>query len=251
MKKLLNTSRIQLGLLMWLLGMVGVFFLLLNLPALLSNQPMPLPMWVIFLIQLTESSVILALTVWTGVRLAYKLNLHAPCIEAFATQKPLLPKLLPQLRPAAIGGIIVGVLLIGMTYVTPELMVMPNEMNKILEFLMRIFYGGITEEIFLRWGVMTLILWGIAAIAGRKNHPTPLLVWIAIIVSSLLFALGHLPAAHILAGQISLNIFLYVMVGNTLAGMVFGFLYQRFGLESAMIAHALAHIVYVTVMALL
>ena len=39
----------------------------------------------------------------------------------------------------------------------------------------------------------------------------------------------------------------FVVGGNTLAGLVFGWLFWRHGLEAAMVAHALAHVVAVAV----
>ena len=54
---------------------------------------------------------------------------------------------------------------------------------------------------------------------------------------------GHLPAAHVFAGHLTVSIISYVLVGNTLAGIMFGYLYKRFGLESAMMAHGLAHLI--------
>jgi membrane protease YdiL (CAAX protease family) len=59
----------------------------------------------------------------------------------------------------------------------------------------------------------------------------------------LLFALGHLPAAHVLDGHLTANIVTYIIIGNTLPGIIFGFLYKQYGLEAAMIAHASAHLI--------
>jgi len=240
-------ARIRFGFTMWLIGMVGVVTLLLILPPMLRNQPISFPIWAVCLIQLVQSGIILALSVWIGVTFAHKVNLYAPCIEAFVVKKSCLKKLRPQLNSACLAGLIVGIFLIGMSFVTPqELSVTTTDINinPLYKLLTGILYGGITEEILLRWGVMTFILWLLwRFIQHKKNTPSSKLVWVAIIASSLLFSLAHLPAAHVMTGQLTLSIFFYVMAGNTVAGMMFGFLYQRFGLESAMIAHALAHLV--------
>jgi membrane protease YdiL (CAAX protease family) len=42
-----------------------------------------------------------------------------------------------------------------------------------------------------------------------------------------------------------------VLVGNSLPGMLFGWLFWRRGLEAAMIAHALAHLFAVTALSVL
>ena len=65
----------------------------------------------------------------------------------------------------------------------------------------------------------------------------------AIVVSALVFALGHLPAAVLFVGPLNATIIAYVTVGNALFGIVFGWLFWRYGLEAAMLAHALTHVV--------
>jgi membrane protease YdiL (CAAX protease family) len=69
------------------------------------------------------------------------------------------------------------------------------------------------------------------------------LVWLAIAVSALIFAAGHLPAASFLLGALDGPVVTFVMGVNTAFGLLFGFLYWRHGLESAMIAHAVMHLV--------
>jgi membrane protease YdiL (CAAX protease family) len=68
-------------------------------------------------------------------------------------------------------------------------------------------------------------------------------VWLAIAVSALMFAAGHLPSASVLLGGLDVPIVAFVMGANTAFGLLFGYLYWRHGLESAMIAHAMAHLV--------
>jgi membrane protease YdiL (CAAX protease family) len=68
-------------------------------------------------------------------------------------------------------------------------------------------------------------------------------IWLAIAVSALVFAAGHLPAASVLLGSLDLAVVAFVVGVNTAFGLLFGYLFWRHGLESAMIAHALAHAV--------
>jgi hypothetical protein len=42
--------------------------------------------------------------------------------------------------------------------------------------------------------------------------------------------------------ELSASVVAYVVGGNAAAGILFGFLFWRHGLESAMIAHATAHV---------
>jgi membrane protease YdiL (CAAX protease family) len=68
-------------------------------------------------------------------------------------------------------------------------------------------------------------------------------VWFAIAVSAFIFGAGHLPAAAALLGALDANVVAFVIGANTVFGLLFGYLFWRYGLESAMIAHALAHVV--------
>jgi membrane protease YdiL (CAAX protease family) len=68
-------------------------------------------------------------------------------------------------------------------------------------------------------------------------------VWLAIAVSALMFAAGHLPAASFLLGTLNVPVVAFVIGVNTAFGLLVGYLYWRHGLESAMIAHAQAHVV--------
>ena len=104
-----------------------------------------------------------------------------------------------------------------------------------------ITYGGITEEVMMRWGVMNLILAGLFAVFGNNDDPSALLTALAIAVSALIFAAGHLPAAFILGKRTSGHV-LRVLGLNSVVGILFGWIFWRWNLETAMAAHAGFHI---------
>src|SRR5690606_20504576 len=111
----------------------------------------------------------------------------------------------------------------------------------------RILYGGIREELMLRWGLMSLLLWLSWRFIQRKStSPSALLYWLAIIASAVLFGVGHLPAAHALVGDLSFPVVAYVIGGNAAFGVLAGWLFWRFGLEAAILAHAITHVVAYT-----
>lgn len=108
----------------------------------------------------------------------------------------------------------------------------------------RVLYGGITEELLLRWGLMTALAWLAWRFLQQRRGPVrAVFVWLAIAVSALLFAAGHLPAASVLLGTMDVPVVAFVIGVNTAFGLLFGYLFWRYGLESAMIAHALTHAV--------
>ncbi|MFC7177129.1 type II CAAX prenyl endopeptidase Rce1 family protein [Halosegnis marinus] len=106
-------------------------------------------------------------------------------------------------------------------------------------------YGGITEELLLRWGVLSLVAYLLWRANGAEGDLSAGVGWAAVLVSAVLFGVGHLPAAASSYGGLTLPVLAFVILGNTVAGVVFGWLYWRRSLEAAMVAHALAHVVAV------
>ena len=66
-------------------------------------------------------------------------------------------------------------------------------------------------------------------------------MWLVIVVASVLFGLGHLPTTAQLTTLTPL-IIARAIVLNGVAGLAFGYLYWKRGLESAMLAHFSADI---------
>jgi len=95
--------------------------------------------------------------------------------------------------------------------------------------------AGITEEIWLRFGVMTLFVWMGARDMGRFP-PAAWVVWTANVLAAFLFGAMHLPQAALLVG-LNAPIVAFTLLDNGLAGVVFGWLYWRRGLVAAMVAH--------------
>lgn len=93
-----------------------------------------------------------------------------------------------------------------------------------------IFYGGISEEIMMRWGLMSFVAWmGWRFFQHGKNRAKPWIMWLSILISSLLFGVAHLGANTVLA-PLTWFIFFRMMLLNGIAGIVFGcFLEEEFG----------------------
>ena len=106
-----------------------------------------------------------------------------------------------------------------------------------------ILYGGVIEEVMLRLFTMSLVAFIIYFIF-RKKYEKPA-VWMLIssnIISSLLFAVGHLPATAMLIGLTPMIVFRCFLLNGGL-GLAFGWLYRKYGLRYAMLAHGGCHAV--------
>jgi hypothetical protein len=236
--------RLRAGILLWSAGMLGAVAVTVGvLPRLSATMPLPAPLWLITVASVFQSALLVALAVWGGVALAPAVGLRAPAFEAAALRRPIMSALTPQILPGFIAGVLGGFLLFASLRLSPAaIAALPGQFTPPL--YARILYGGITEEVLLRWGLMTAFTWSAWRVfQGRRGTVNPVLTWLAITVSALLFGVGHLPVASFLIGSLSGPVVLFVIGVNASFGVLFGWLFWRRGLESAMIAHAMTHFV--------
>ena len=109
--------------------------------------------------------------------------------------------------------------------------------------LASVTYGAVIEEVMLRLFFMSLVAFLLHKLLDRKSEtPTVPVLVLANIVSSLLFAIGHLPATEMLLGLTPMIIARCIILNGAI-GLLFGFLYRKYGLRYAMIAHGGCHVV--------
>lgn len=107
-----------------------------------------------------------------------------------------------------------------------------------------VFYGGVIEEVMLRLFMMSLIAWLLWKLFFRKAERVPSGVILAAnVIAALLFAAGHLPATAVMLGGLTVPLVVRCFLLNGGFGLLFGWLYSKFGIHYAMLGHALLHIV--------
>jgi membrane protease YdiL (CAAX protease family) len=246
---------------LWIAGTVGVLsFLLVDLSALLANLPgaagagLPFPPFVLKLLSTIQTTVILSIAVLLGVALAHRVGLSSPAAEALAGGGNLVAALKAQIVPGLIGGLAGGIAiplawLLWKPFLPPAFVMRAVQLNRALPFPTRVLYGGITEELLFRWGMLSLLVWlAWRLLQKRKGKPRAFWFVSAIIISSVVFGLGHLPLVRALGVNFTVAIIGYIVVANSLFGFIAGYLYWKRGLEAAIIAHMLAHVVIITAM---
>lgn len=252
----MSSTKTRLFLILFFLGMLGVASLLLiDLSALMALIPtttadMPMITPALKVLTLVQPTLILAVAVVIGVALAPRVGLSSPAAEALAAGGDAFSSLKPQLVPGVIGGIVGGLCIVLISilskpFLLPAAIDRISRFSKLLPLPTRILYGGITEELLLRWGFMTLIVW-IAWRVLRKGQNVPGTAHYvgAILLTALVFGIGHLPVAFMLfADSVSLALVVFVITANSAFGVIGGYLYWKRGLESAMIAHMFCHLV--------
>jgi hypothetical protein len=242
-------SKFRLGLVLFFLGFLGVLTMLtVTVP--LKDLPEQFAQFspiVIKLLVLVNPTIMLIISVLVGSILYDKVNLTVPTISSLlkidsSFQTTTFPQ---QLKYGVSLGLLAGVLitLIASVFgaiIPQELEALDNTME--ITLLARFGYGGITEELLLRFGFMTLVVWITSKLTKKLNSP---IYWIGIIISTLLFAVGHFPTVYISITDPSFTLLTYILIGNSVGGGVFGWLYWKKGLEAACIAHMFAHVAMV------
>lgn len=151
----------------------------------------------------------------------------------------------------ALGVSVIGGILLGLDYWTFGKWIEPVGASytsgiTASNVLASVLYGGIIEEVMLRLFFMSLIalvIWKVFYKKYDREHiPTSVFV-AANIIAALAFAAGHLPATSMLFGELTPLILLRCFLLNGGAGLVFGWLYRKYGIVYAMIGHMMFHVV--------
>lgn len=107
--------------------------------------------------------------------------------------------------------------------------------------LAAVVYGGVIEEVMLRLFFMSLLAFLLQKLFRKGSGTTGLLI-AANLIAALLFAAAHLPATAMLMDLTPMILFRCFLLNGGL-GLAFGWLYRKFGLRYAMLAHAGCHVV--------
>lgn len=246
---LTRVSKLKIFLTLFLLGLTGVFSLLLapiNIP---QGTPLPLPLPAIMLISLIQSSVLLGIATFIGSNLAPRVGLSTPLIKAFYTKSGVRSILSKQILFGIIGGTIAYILTaivlkLAEPFLPPEYLALNQNPDSQIPLITRILYGGIVEELLLRWGLMTFLVWLNWKLFQRASGtPKSLFYWFGIIVAAVIFGIGHLPVLFTLVSQPTILLIALIIALNMIFGLIAGWLYWRKGLEAAIFAHMTFHIV--------
>lgn len=233
----------------WLAGLVGVSALLLQPvpPAVLQAMAgAGLPEPAVRLLLLANPLLLLTLAALAGAGVAHRVGFTS---WLAGTHRGPVAWRAPAAAGVALGlalalADIAGARLAGGTW---QAFIAPQaDAPVLLPLLFGVLYGGLAEEVMLRWGVMALLAWLLARASGRwRRDPAAGLpawvAWTAIVLASLLFAAGHLPALAQLA-EPSPALVARTLALNAVGGLLYGWFFWRRGLEAAMVAHAGTHL---------
>lgn len=206
----------------------------------------PVPLWALVVAQAIQACVLLGGLSLLGLRMGHSVGLGAPLLQHWINRQPLEKTRLKPLNSALLGAL-AAVLVIGASMaIDPFLPAMrhpPAEVGgaqSAFNGFLASFYGGIAEELWMRLFLMTLLVWIVEKVKGVR--PRDAVYWNAIIAAALLFGAGHLPTASHVWGLDAMVVARTVLL-NALAGVAFGWLYWKRGLEMAIVGHFATDIV--------
>lgn len=238
-------KKLKLGLTLFILGLLGVLTMLtVTIP--LDSFPKEVleeisPEILKYLV-LINPTILLLIAVVIGTLLYDKVGFSVPTISSILKIEKSKIKFNDQVKFGVLIGLCSGILITVMRLIFKSLI--PQEFidlgNKIdLTIIARFGYGGFTEELLMRFGFMTLIVWIIFKITKNSGNST---YWIGIILAAILFAVGHFPVVFSAITNPTIALLTYVLIANSIAGLFFGWLYWKKGLESAFVGHIFAHV---------
>lgn len=223
----------------WLLVGVGAAGYVLASPFLLHAfraSGAPLSPIALVLLQIPQIMLLATLSAWAGARFAPKVGLDAPWLRAVAERRERPPDfgsmVIESLAVGSVAAIAITGVLLPLRSALPEALWRPVPAG----FWTRAssaFYGGTVEEILTRWGLLSALY----VLARRLRIDG---FWPANVAAALVFGALHLPALRFFHVPLSGAVVAWVLAGNGIAGVVFGWLFRRRGLEGAMVAHAAA-----------
>lgn len=250
----------------WIAAVFGVIaitpYSLTLQSGILQNANLPVPLPLLITMQILQNAVMFGILTALGLFFANRIGLGLPILEARLRGEAVWDRVRAVLLLSIIVGVVASLLIVALDVfvfqpaLLRELGDSANTLNlqsaqpPAWQGFLASFYGGISEEVLLRLFVMSFLAWlGSFISKTMEGKPTSAVFWTANILAAVLFGLGHLPATANLIPLTPLVVARAIIL-NGLAGVAFGWLYWKRGLESAMFAHFSADIVLHVLLAL-
>lgn len=237
MKKIINWKIFTILLILSLLSVVAVFPYVATVQAEVL-QLSGLPIITIFVVQMIQSAVMFSFAIFVGLILCKKINFHLPILEDIVVKKSNLK----LFKATAILSILLGGLVALAIYLTDKIFTLlgtsistSESIAPIWQKLLASFYGGIAEEVLMRLFLMTFFIWVIMKLT-RSKKPSNFGIICSIVLAAIIFGLGHLPITSTITSITPLVVTRAIIL-NGIGGVVFGLLFWKKGLESAIMAH--------------
>jgi membrane protease YdiL (CAAX protease family) len=242
-------QQVKLSGFLTLLCLIAMLISIPYMVAIFGNSPATskISLHNLLIITIVQNVISAFLFAWLGLIMGKALGLDAPIFRRWIMKTGAARFQKRNVLFSLLAGVIVTLITLGLDYFVflPHFRELAEKAPKVSHIagLLTFMQGGVFEEVQVRLFIMTLIVWILFKLFGRKNGTEPWMYWIGIVGAALIFGIGHLPAAQQLFGTITPIFFVRTIVLNGFPGLLFGYLYWKKGLEYAMIAHAIGDII--------
>lgn len=228
----------RLSALMWLLGIPGVLVMAWQVGGHLQRGTFP--DWALSGMLSAQMGLLLAAAVFFGSWLAPRVGLDAPLVRAVLAGRGVRLALHHMWLPGVSGGVLGAAWIVTLAQFTVDGMV-PGDPLQNLPLWAKLLYSGVSTELLVHWGGMTMLLFALwRLVQPRGGVPHRWLVWLVIVLMAVVLALAHLPHAMALSEGLTPHMWTFVLIGNGVWGLLTGYIYWRYGMEAAIVAHVLA-----------
>lgn len=164
-------------------------------------------------------------------------------MKSFRFEKEVLAKVCPVI---VVLGLAFAADYFVMGRMIPEVAADYEKEISVAYFICSLTYGGVIEEILLRWFFMSLIALILVMIFARKTDKKEIPAWIFItanVIAALVFSAGHLPATQMFFGRITGLILFRCFLLNGAFALFFGRWFRKYGIQYAMLGHFGIHLI--------
>jgi hypothetical protein len=188
--------------------------------------------------------------VYIGLYLGNRVGLGAPLLEKLMNRVSIKNQIVPFFGLSVLlGGLLSVTVLLFDFFIfspfVPTIMILWKQVPMVFLWLVP-FNQDINTEIFYRLFLMTLFVWVLSKIQNLKNNEvSAIIAWISILAISLIT--GVIASFQ---GTYLLTKLQYITL-SCIGSIIFGWLYWRKGIESAIIAHCISSVFMILVVLML
>lgn len=214
--------------------MGSVFFIPTIVKFIPAQASLSLPVPLIIILSVAQSVIAVTLFSWLGTIFSLRIGFYAKLIDVSMKDK----RFWIILREQVWYGAAIGCMGAMIAYVSAPGFIQYLSFYPIISRI----GGSLFEEVIIRWGLLTLIIWILWRIFQRRSEaPKNIIIWSGIVLNQLLFAAGHIFAlTKIGVPDVFLSVVIIFLVSSP-----WGWLFWKKGIEAAFIAHMCFHIVII------
>ncbi len=194
------------------------------------------------LISMLQPLLLGVIVIYVGHRFVEPVQLRSVLTDKIENRTPVNTFTIKDSIPFVVSSaVLIALLNLGFDVVfqnwLPDLFQPEFSVPTIAQSLSSIFFAGLAQEILLRWGVMTAIIYVLSTKGTKLND---MHYFIGLIFTAILYAFSQYSNIFNTM-DLSFVLLLRVLLLSGLPGILYGWLYKKFHFEAAVMSHMLAN----------